>query len=128
MPLSQEERIRWLEQLPKKLIDMGELDIEDVDYGILVSIILDLKAYEELKKRIDVEKFREIIKELRDHKCIACEYRYDRNGCILHQVKNQNHCLRNITGEDIIKAIVSYLEEWWGNCKTCRKINQGGSL
>ena len=53
------------------------------------------------------EELERIIKEIRENKCMACEYRYDRNGCIVKQVKNGNRCPKEITDNDIASAILS---------------------
>lgn len=54
----------------------------------------------------DHEKLVEIIKEARKNKCYVCEYRYDKNGCSLHQIKNRHSCNADLTDDELATAIL----------------------
>ena len=51
------------------------------------------------------------IEEVRKNKCLVCEYHYDKNACLLHQVKNRDYCKQDLTDKEIITAIHTQLTE-----------------
>ena len=103
MNKSQEELERIIQEF-EDIMNVFVMPKEDIPK--LVQAILSTGYIHREDVELDEEKAVLILEEVRKKKCIICEYRYDKNGCMLHQIKNRDYCKRDLTDKEIIDALV----------------------
>jgi hypothetical protein len=49
------------------------------------------------------------LKEIRENKCLICKHHYDQTACLLHQIKDRDHCKQDLTDKEIAEAIHTFI-------------------